>query len=98
MRAEETIKAIMEYVASMNDGQIVCREIIVSRFLLSNYFPRKGTKEVLWALDRQNIVHVSEKIKCIQCKNAEGQLHRIIIKLGTTNPREKVIEAIKNLK
>ena len=54
-------------------------------------------KEVLWALDRRNTIHISQRIKCIQCKNGDEDIHRLVIKLGDNCTREKVLEKIKNL-
>jgi len=88
---EETTNELIEYTNQMQGGQKICREIIVARFMLTKYTPRNLIKEILWALDRQNIVHITEKISCPQCQNRadpyEQDFHRLIIKIDENHPR-----------
>ena len=86
----------------MQGGQRICREIIVARFLLTDYTPRNTIKEILWALDRQNIIHLTGKVQCPQCQNIWevilGDSHRLVIKIDATHPRPKPEEIVSTTK
>lgn len=99
MRLELT-KKVQEYINAMYSGQIICREVITAHFVLTESVSRNVIKEILWALDRHNVVFVTDKVECPQCESLNDNVHRMIVKLNKEDgaTRAKAMESIKKWK